>query len=44
MPLLASYYALNENIFSRAIFAFCSQISTNAVHNMGCGNLLSDIT
>lgn len=44
MPLLASYYALNENIFSRVIFVFCSQISTNTVHNMGCGNLLNDIT
>lgn len=44
MLLLARYYALKKNIFSRAIFAFCSQISTNAVHNMGCGNLLNDIT
>lgn len=44
MLLLASYYALNENIFSRAIFAFYSQIYTNAVYNMGYGDLSNDIT
>lgn len=44
MLLLARYYALKKNIFSRAIFAFCSQIYTNAAYNIGCGNLLNYTT